>query len=120
MGLYLVRKSAPGGMSVRVDVGGFEIIYSGGKMDHISFADPNLKLELYDFTGVPPRLASRALPYSVVVRRAQTEIPGPAYGVIYDRLSALGLIIRSARAHTPLVSDSIQPMVHYARGKAQQ
>jgi hypothetical protein len=117
MGLHLVRKSAPGGETLRVDRGGMEIVYPDGEMDRVSFSDPELSLELYDFSAMSG-VTYQGLLYSVVVRRRETEIPEAAYRAIYERLSALSLIVRSARARSPLIPQSIQPMIHSARGPA--
>jgi hypothetical protein len=117
MGLHLVWKSAPGGETLRVDRAGLEIVYPDGEMDRVAFSDPELRLELYDFSAMSG-VTYQGLLYSVVVRRRETEIPEPAYRAVYKRLSELGLIIRSARARSPLTPQSIQPMIHSARGPA--
>jgi hypothetical protein len=117
LGLRLIRKCAPGGKSIRLGTGAFEIYYLDGTNDRVSYLDPNLRFELYDFSA-HPELAARSSLHSVVVNRRETELPEAAYRLIYERSRSLGLIRRSVRVHSVFVPDSIQPIVHTIRGRS--
>jgi hypothetical protein len=117
LGLRVVRNSRPGGNTVRLDLTGIEIEYSDGVAVRVSFSDPSLELELYDFSD-HPELGARGSLHSIVVGRRETALGEGAYRAIYRRLDALGLIVRSARARSPFIPQSIQPVIHYVRGHA--
>jgi hypothetical protein len=116
-GARLVQASRPGARSVRLDPEGIDLRYPDGSADRIGFADTRLSLELRD-TSIHPELAARIPLYSIVVRRRETKLTEEAYGAIYQSLSAHGLITRSDRAHSLLIPQSVQPMIHYVRGNS--
>ena len=116
LGFRLIRLSAPGGRSVRLDPAGIEIRYPDGSSSYAAFADTKLSLELRDFSD-HPELTARIPLYSIVADRRETELTEEAYRSLYNQLSERGLITRSARARSWLIPASIQPMIHYASGR---
>lgn len=115
LGGRMAFRNAPGGRVIQLDESGIKISYPNGRNVTVRWTDPELSLELHDFSD-HPELASRIPLYCIVERGITTELTEEAYRAVFGQLLERGLIFHSDRARSFLIPSSVQPIVHQARG----
>jgi hypothetical protein len=113
-GLFLTR---PGGDSINIGDDSFEVRFSSGRIVTFRWADPDLSLELYDFSSAPSSSVGVSSRYFMRTRRTESVLTPEAYAQVLDRADKRNLVVRSARGSLWFYPSRVAPIIHYIRGR---
>jgi MFS superfamily sulfate permease-like transporter len=116
---WLIAIQWPSATALRVDDTGFELTYRRRRRIYRSWSDPNLELELIDYSGVnPTALTVPEFPYSVRLGWAESLLTREAFDVMTGQIQGRQLVEVVARGSTWRYSAEASPLVHHISSNA--
>lgn len=113
--LLTLWKLKRGAVLLEVDDQGFTLTYPDHSSVRTLWADPSLRFDLIDLTGVDPSKLRVDLPYSISVRGVRSLLTKEAYAVMIDQVARHGLVDSAAPGSRWVFAADANPRFHHIR-----
>ncbi len=111
-GLLLTRS---GGVSLRIDDVGVELLRSSHAQMRIAWDDPRFSLELYDFSGSPPASVRTTTRYAARMGGIETSLPQDAFRLLLSEATQHRLTVRPSKGSLWIYPASVAPIIYRIR-----
>ena len=116
---WLVVLQWPSAIALRVDNIGFELTYHRRRRVSRSWSDPNLEVELIDYSGVNPHaLTVHDFPYSVRLGWTESLLTREAFEAMSGQVQGHRLVEQVVRGSTWRYPAEASPVVHHVSARS--
>jgi hypothetical protein len=106
-----------GAIQLKVDAGGFTLVYADGRSSQMEWNSPNLRFDLIDMTRVAPSALLVDTPFSIRARGVRSLLTPEAYLALASEVRDRGLSEEIRPGNRFLYSSSSAPIeIHVSQG----